>query len=121
MRFVIQPLTIPESNQFYRNKFLTKFNEEYTVGCGNLLIWNMSSVREGVEGITPETIEIFLDFCAILSGEHTYNFFLGCIQEYDYHFGKYIEDGEFVKDLERCIEDEPDERVSELITRVREL
>ncbi len=121
MRFVIQPLTIPEHRPFYHDKFLTKFTDEETPQRGHILIWNMSSVRESIKGITPETIEIFLDFCAIFSNEYSYNFFLGCLEEYDFHFGKYIEDGEFMRDLLRCIEDEPDKRVTDLIKRLKDL
>ena len=121
MRFVIEPLTTEEYRTSYYNKFLRKFSEEDTPERTHLIIWNMGSVREMIHHITPETITIFLDFCCILGGEGCYNFFLGCIQDYDYDFGKYISSGEMIKDLERCIEDEPDERVSDLLERINML
>ena len=121
MRFVIEPLTTEEHKPFYYNKFLTKFSEEDTPERTHLLIWNMGSVREMIHGITPQTIKIFLDLCCILNNEFSYNFLLCCFQDYDYDFGKYISSGEMIKDLERCIEDEPDERVSDLLERLNML
>ena len=119
MRFVIQPLSHTETKQtntFYKNKFYTKLLEEEDQNRDHLIIWNMNSVRERINHVNKNNIHIFFQICYNFVNEFKYNFFLCCIQDFDYNFDEYVRK-ELLNDYEEYVDE--DEDIKELVKMVK--